>query len=81
MLEWRATFEGIPFVLHYLDDFLIISEPKSEESSRHLQTLLALCERLKVPIAPEKVEGSTTMLTFLGIEIDTNQMILRLPHK
>ena len=61
--------------------FLIISEPKSEESSRHLQTLLTLCERLKVPIAPEKVEGPTTMLTFLGIEIDTNQMILRLPHK
>ena len=21
VLEWRLTFEGIPFVLHYLDDF------------------------------------------------------------
>jgi len=81
VLEWRAIFEGIPFVLHYLDDFLIISQPGSGEGSRHLQSLLALFERLRVPVAPEKVEGPTTKLTFLGIEIDSELMILRLPHQ
>ena len=81
VLEWKAKFEGIPIILHYLDDFLIISPPSSDEGSRHLHTLLALFERLRVPVAPEKVEGPATCITFLGIEINTNQMILRLPHQ
>ena len=43
--------------------------------------LLTLFEHLKVPIAPEKVEGPGTCLTFVRIEIDTDQMILRLPQQ
>ena len=31
------------------------------------------------PVAEHKVEGPTTVLIFLGIEIDTFQEILRLP--
>jgi len=79
VLEWREKFEGIPKIMHYLDDFLIISSPNLDEGSRHLHTLLALFDRLMVPVAPEKVEGPAICITFLGIEIDTDQMILCLP--
>jgi len=81
VLEWRAKFEGIPIIFHYLDDFLIISPPSSDEGSRHLHSLLELFERLRVPVAPEKVEGPASCITFLGIEFDTNLMILRLPQQ
>ena len=29
VLEWRAKFEGIPTIMHYLEDFLIISPSPS----------------------------------------------------
>ena len=44
-------------------------------------TLLATCNRLGVPIAPDKCEGPVTRLTYLGIEVDTVQMQLRLPEE
>jgi hypothetical protein len=40
---------------------------------------LSLCEYLGVPIAPEKTVGPSTILTFAGIELDTNTMEARLP--
>ena len=43
-----------------------------------LQTL-TLCEELGVPIEKGKTEGPNTTLTFLGIEIDSRAMQLRLP--
>ena len=81
VLEWRAKFEEIPIILHYLDDFLIISLSSSDEGSRHLHTLLAVFESLQVKVSPEKVEGPATCITFLGIEIDTNQMVICLPYQ
>ena len=38
-----------------------------------------VCERLGIPLAADKCEGPSTCLTFLGIEIDTVEMELRLP--
>ena len=35
------------------------------------QLSLRLCERLGVPIADHKVDGSSTVLTYLGIELDS----------
>jgi len=64
--------------LHYLDYFFIISPPSSDEGSRHLFLLLKLFEWLRVPVALEKIDGPTTCIPFLGVEIDTNQMILHL---
>ena len=36
--------------------------------------MLALCEKLNVPIKPSKVEDPTTTLTFLGILLNTTSM-------
>ena len=37
------------------------------------------CKHLGVPLAQEKSEGTTSCLTFLGIEVNTEQMQLHLP--
>ncbi len=51
----------------------------SGECAFNAQVMSHMCERLGVPLAPEKCEGPTTCLTFLGIEIDTVALELRLP--
>ena len=43
------------------------------------QEFQAICNDLGLVVAPEKMQGLCTTLTFLGIEIDTVLMQLRLP--
>ena len=40
-----------------------------------------MCAELGVPLASEKVEGPASSLVFLGIEIDSNAMQIRLPDR
>lgn len=79
-LEWIALQEGVGTILHYLDDYLLIAPPNSNKGSEDLNLLLAVFERLRVPVAVEKLEGPACCITFLGIEIDTVAMVLRLPR-
>ena len=71
--------DGITEALHYLDDFLLLGSTAQRRS--FLSTALNLCKRLGVPIADHKVEGPATVLPFLGILIDTEKSIVRLPHE
>ena len=80
VLEWHARFKGVAHVLHYLDDFLMISLAESPKGSQDLNIIRNLFDRLHVPVAPEKVKGPATQLTYLGIEMDTENLILHLPE-
>ncbi len=79
-LEWIVRQEGVRSILHYLDDYLLVGPPGSMECARNLDTLLTTFDRLGVPVALPKLEGPTTTLTFLGIEIDSMALQLRLPQ-
>ena len=80
-LEWVVRENGIREVCHYLDDFPVVGTPGSEECANGLSTLVDWTEWLGFPIVREKVEGHSTVLTFLGIEIDSNALVLRLPEE
>ena len=82
-LEWISHQAGAETVLHihYLDDFLIVGRPASNQCGEDLHRLLGVFAHLRVPLAMEKLEGPVTRLTFLGIEIDTDHMVLRLPQE
>ena len=67
--------------IHYLDDYLFVGAPASGECARALQSALRLCDQLGVPVAADKLSGPSTKLTFLGIELDTVRMELRLPSE
>ena len=80
-LEWILRHNYlIPNIIHYLDDFLIVGKPSSAECKIALQKMLHTCKQLGFPIAERKIEGPTTVITFLGILLDTATMELRLPH-
>ena len=78
-LAWAMVSEGVVDVIHYLDDFFFCGPARSSTWGAALDTALPLCERLGFPVAPDKVVGPATVLTFLGIEIDSWKQELRLP--
>ena len=78
---WHLHRTQIQFIRHYLDDYIIIAPPSSNQGVHDLQLLLRECTRLGVPVVAHKTCGPATCLTFLGIEIDTEDGELRLPAK
>ncbi len=78
--EWIAKQEGVEFVIHYLDDFLLIGAPGSRQCEAELTILLCVFDTLGFPVAPNKLEGPTCCLTFLGFMIDSVGMEIRLPQ-
>ena len=80
-LMWAMQKENVPHVIHYLDDFLFAGAPESPQCALSLRKALDVCAQLGVPVAPHKIEGPSTKLTFLGIEIDSEEAMLRLPEE
>ena len=77
-VEWVLRTAGIQHSLHYLDDFLIIGPPGATSCAYNLSLMLRFLEWLGFPVAEEKMEGHTSKLTFLGIKIDVDALVLRL---
>ena len=80
-VEWVLRRQGVRFAIHYLDDFLVIGEPNSPECAQAVEKLLVLLEQLGFPVAIEKREGPVTTLEFLGLEVDSGAMEIRLPAR
>ena len=70
---------NIPDLLYLLDDFLAICT--SEEGERTKQKLLEVFKILKIPIHPKKTVGPTVHLTFLGIDLNSVEMLASLPDE
>ena len=78
-LAWAMIINGVPLLLHYLDDFFFAGPAGAPICKQSLETAVPLCASLGLPVAPHKVEGPSTTLIFLGIEIDSQKFELRLP--
>ena len=79
-LQWVMLKHGVSWVAHYLDDFITVGPPRLPVCQRNLDEMLSSCRRLGVPVAPAKCEGPATELVFLGFELDTVNMVVRLPQ-
>nr|XP_055053787.1 uncharacterized protein LOC129438918 [Misgurnus anguillicaudatus] len=71
---------AIPYLIHLLDDFLIISPPDAIPAA-HLITVQNVFSKLGVPIAQEKTSGPDTSIEFLGINLDTIKFQASLPKE
>ena len=65
---------------HYFDDFIFMAASVDQAVSQR-SILVDSFQRLRVSREPSKLEGPTTCLTFLGIQIDTEALILHLPEE
>ena len=79
-LEWVARQRGVLEIDHYLDDFVTLGPHATADCQRNLDIIIQTFTDLGIPLALEKLEGPTTCLTFLGIEINTLDGTLRLPQ-
>ena len=75
---FTALADGVAFIIHYLDDFLVTGAPASSECAVALKRVMDVFQRLGFPIAIEKLEGPTTCLEFLGFELDSQALEVRL---
>jgi len=78
-LQWILHNNGVTKGLHYLDNYILVAKDHQSALSQKV-TIISTFERLGVPLEISKLEGPTRCLTFLGIEIDTASMQLRLPR-
>ena len=51
-LIWIMHLKGALPSLHYLDNFLLLGRPATDDCGRALWTMISLCEELGVPITP-----------------------------
>ncbi|XP_034451457.1 LOW QUALITY PROTEIN: uncharacterized protein LOC117767731 [Hippoglossus hippoglossus] len=70
----------LPFVLHLLDNFLVIDFPSSPPA-RNISAIRNLFSELGVPLSEEKTIGPSTHLDFLGITLDSLLMQASLPQE
>ena len=78
-LQWIMEQRGADNVFHYLDDFLTVGKGRSPQCSANLEVMKHTCADTGSPVEPEKLEGPATVIGFLGLELDTNEMVVRLP--
>ena len=72
-LAWILYHHGIHH-MHYLNDFMFLGYPGSGEASSALCLPLGLLADLGITVSLPKLEGLSTMVTFLGIVIDSGGM-------
>ena len=77
-IQWVLTRHGIPRSLHYLDDYIIVTRDR-KEAELQKSTLQTVFDNLGVPLELSKLEGPSTCMTFLGIEVDSGSLQIRLP--
>ena len=80
VLHWIAQQEsGNENILHYLDDFLFVESVDTFTVGETLHVFEKVCHEIGVPLAKDKTTKPYTVLTFLGIEFDTQKLVMRLP--
>ena len=79
LLTWSLHCEGIQYVIHYLDDFLVFVPPGSNDIPNARSKVEAILSHVGAPIAHHKTEGPASVVTFLGIQNDTDTQKLSLP--
>ena len=72
--------KGYDLLIVYLDDFLIITDSQ-ESCAEALSVLIQLLRKLGFSIHWGKVVDPTQRITFLGVELDSINMVLRLPDE
>ena len=77
-LRYIMLQNGVSIVANYIDDFFTCGYPDTIECSTNLQTMINTCEELGFSVQPNKTVLPTTTMEYLGIEIDTVQMQLRI---
>jgi hypothetical protein len=79
-LAWIAREKLDIHSVHYLDDFLLGSVSE-QVGNLQLSHFLDMCSDIGVPISSRKTFYPSTVITFLGVELDTVAKEVRMPQE
>ena len=79
LIHWIVEKRAGHKFVHYLDDFFTIHRLKMVCSSIMLVFKL-VCDQIGMPVSPDKSEGPTQLIEFLGLMIETIDMVVRIPR-
>ena len=71
---------GLSTLDNYLDDFIFPGAALTNDCHKLMDTFSLVSKELGVPLAENKTEGPTTKIIFLGLEIDTVLMKVKIPE-
>ena len=75
-LRYMMEINGVSDVDNYVDDFFTCGAPGTNQCEDNLNNMLDTCSGAKFAVGPSKVVRPTPVLEFLGIVIDSINMIL-----
>ena len=74
-LGWIAVHKlGATKVVHVVDDFMLLAS-SFDKCANDLNAFITMCQRIGAPLSPENTLGPSTYLPFLGIDLDTVNMV------
>ncbi len=79
-IEWAVMKRCTGWIRHYIDDFVTVGKGGTDECQKTMAVFKETCQRLGLPLDANKEEGPSEVLTFLGIEIDSEKGEARLPQ-
>ena len=77
-IAWIATYRSGKPNVNYLDDYLFAAALK-KACDHQISIFLRICDQIKFPVAMEKTYWGATMLTFLGMLLDTRRQLICIP--
>lgn len=78
-LLWIMKQKGVTYADNYIDDFITVGAPNSSECQDNCRLMHETCDEVGLPTEPDKDEGPATTISFLGLEVDSVALQLRLP--
>ena len=64
--------------MQYLDDFFMVQRPNMVRSSI-MSVFKLVCDQIGMLVSLDKLEGPTQVTEFLGLTIDTIQIVVQIP--
>ena len=81
LICWILQYvKDLPNTIHYSDDFFLVSNSNWQEASTDLHRLRHTFKEINMPLAAEKIFGPLTCITFVGIEINSEDMCMGIPE-
>ena len=77
-ISWIVQWKTKKANVNYLDDYLFAAALRME-CDRQMKVFLQVCKEIRFPVALEKTYWGTTMLTFLGLLLDTERQLVCIP--
>ena len=79
LIHWIAERQAGHALVHYLDDFFMV-RCLPYVCGRIMSSFKEVCNKIGMPIFPEKAVGPVQVIQFLGLTIDTIGMVIKVPE-